>query len=423
MNIIYIVQANSWNLNAGTPIIANQYASIAKNQSFNVCLLTPTQNRNYYYKTFKKNNIFYHYVPSIKEWTLNGFEVEKDCDVNNLKLPFNPDIIHIIDWLHFDSQFLYSLKNLQVPIIRHYCAFEDFCYFVHPIYKNHDNSLCKFHLNAETCSNCISENIFKNHKFLKKIKSFLMNEKQKNFKKFKIKLHDRIKIANLHIENIYDHIIFPSKTFAEFFFIHGKKIKPYSVIPHGIKKHLISEKKYNSEILNVIYTGGYAYRKGWPIIEKAFTYLLKKYPNKIKMKIYGDKKKVIKSNLAKFNNIEFFDHFNHDDLKNILTWADVGLLPSFFETYGTIIREYLNFKVIPITSNFFGANEIINNNKNGIILEKNVPENLISAVEKIINNFGFTDELRKNISSTKIISDVEEFDKINDIYKLYKKKI
>ena len=36
MNIIYIVQANSWNLNAGTPIIANQYALLAKNKNFNV---------------------------------------------------------------------------------------------------------------------------------------------------------------------------------------------------------------------------------------------------------------------------------------------------------------------------------------------------------------------------------------------------
>ena len=29
---------------------------------------------------------------------------------------------------------------------------------------------------------------------------------------------------------------------------------------------------------NIIYTGGYAYRKGWEIVEKSFDKLLKKYP-------------------------------------------------------------------------------------------------------------------------------------------------
>ncbi len=58
MNIIYIVQANSWNLNAGTPIIANQYALLAKNKNFNVCVLTPTNNKENFYKTLKKKRYF-----------------------------------------------------------------------------------------------------------------------------------------------------------------------------------------------------------------------------------------------------------------------------------------------------------------------------------------------------------------------------
>lgn len=77
MNIIYIVQANSWNLNAGTPIIANQYALLAKSKNFNVCVVTPTNNKENFYKILKKNDILYYSIPSITEWRLNGFNEKK----------------------------------------------------------------------------------------------------------------------------------------------------------------------------------------------------------------------------------------------------------------------------------------------------------------------------------------------------------
>jgi Glycosyl transferases group 1. len=73
-----------------------------------------------------------------------------------------------------------------------------------------------------------------------------------------------------------------------------------------------------------------------------------------------------------------------------------------------------------VVSNFFGANDIIKNNENGIILEKNCFEDLVLSVEKILNNKEFANKLRKNIFETKIISEDEEFDKINEIYNLYK---
>ena len=73
-----------------------------------------------------------------------------------------------------------------------------------------------------------------------------------------------------------------------------------------------------------------------------------------------------------------------------------------------------------MVSNFFGANDIIKNNENGIILEKNCFEDLVLSVEKILNNKEFANKLRKNIFETKIISEDEEFDKINEIYNLYK---
>ena len=58
--------------------------------------------------------------------------------------------------------------------------------------------------------------------------------------------------------------------------------KPFNIINHGINLDINDQykNKNNSDIINFIYTGGTAERKGWKIIEEAFDYLLKKYPKK-----------------------------------------------------------------------------------------------------------------------------------------------
>ena len=152
MNIVYITQAKSTDLNHGTPILANQYLNLALKKNYNVCLLTPTYDEQLFYKTHKKNEIFYYYLPAIHNWSLNGFEFENDNLKNDLDLPFKPDLFHIIDLVNFDSQLLYKLKKYKIPIIRHICSFEDFCYFVTPVLNNSDNSLCRMKLD-KVCSN------------------------------------------------------------------------------------------------------------------------------------------------------------------------------------------------------------------------------------------------------------------------------
>ena len=150
--------------------------------------------------------------------------------------------------------------------------------------------------------------------------------------------------------------------------------------------------------------------------------MLKKYSNKINLRVYGDKKENIEIYNCKFQKCRTIDKYDHRDLNKILSWADIGIIPSYFDTYNLFLRELINQNVIPITSNFFSVSEIIQNNHNGIILNKNNKENLIKSVEEIINNFNFKNKLNENIKNIKIISDDEEFKKVNEIYEKFFKK-
>ena len=423
MKILYVVHQTLANENSGTPVVADQYAREAVKKGYQVAILAPELKDQEEARVRLDENIYYVSVNMFKNWSLEAFTKDNNSKIQKLDLPFLPDIIHIIDWVNISPKILGYLASLKKPIIRHFCNFEDLCFYHHPFHKNKDFSLCQNEITPSMCSSCITEKTFKGQKFLKKIKSILFIEKFRNKKKFSNYLKDRREVLNTHLRSFYTHFIFPSKAFSKFFFSHHKIEKKYDVIHHGINKDMSKNivKTNDFKKINFLYTGGRSERKGWKIIEESFFYLLKKYETKINLRIYGHKKKLIKSKLKDFKNVEFFDSYNYNDLKKILFWADVGILPSFFETYGLMAREYIFNKIIPVSSNSFGAEEIIINDKNGIILSSNTKTEVINKIENLINNEDYFNKIKNNLSSTNIISISQEFEYIDKVYKTYVK--
>ncbi len=137
--------------------------------------------------------------------------------------------------------------------------------------------------------------------------------------------------------------------------------------------------------------------------------------DKINLRIYGFKKKTSKSCLNKFKSVEFFDSFDPSNLNNILNWADFGLTTSYFESYCKVLYEYIEAKVIPITTNFFGS-EIIKNDYNGIVIGKPYHKNLIKTLENIVKKPKVIERYIENVKKTKVLYDNDEFDKILSIY-------
>ena len=148
-----------------------------------------------------------------------------------------------------------------------------------------------------------------------------------------------------------------------------------------------------------------------------FIRFVQKKKNKIELRIYGDKNKTKKSKLKKFLNIKFFDSFNPKEINNVMQWADVGIAPSFFETYSRIVREYISYNIVPISTNAFGVSDIIKNNHNGIIINEPYSENLFLIIKQILNDPKILNNLRSEMSLSKIVSTEKEF---NEIFNLYK---
>ena len=82
-------------------------------------------------------------------------------------------------------------------------------------------------------------------------------------------------------EKYFDHLIFPTKNFADFYFSHFNLNKNFDIIGFGVKKNLENSNKiFNpNKKINFIFVGGGSERKGWKLIENSFDKILKKYEN------------------------------------------------------------------------------------------------------------------------------------------------
>lgn len=132
------------------------------------------------------------------------------------------------------------------------------------------------------------------------------------------------------------------------------------------------------------------------------------------------KKKTSKSILKKYNSVEFFDSFNEEELYHILNWADIGLVPSYFEGYCKVLREFIECGLVPITTDFFGS-EIIKDNFNGIVIQKPYYDNMLKSILRLLDDITLLSKYKNNIKNTSIVYEDDELRNIFDIYNKLKK--
>ena len=424
MNIIYIVHETHHNELSGAPLITKHYAEKAIEKDNSIAIITPSEkeiNSNLNEKII--NGIRYLNWPRSKNWNINISEkIDNKIFFEKLKINFQPDIIHIIDLINFRPDIIGYCKSFNVPIIKHVINFEDLSFFDGELkYEHKDNQVEKFE-NFKSCYTCINNHYQNEKKLIGLIFKFLWFKFKLDIKKYSSKLELR-RLESIHItERYFDHLIFPTDSFAKFYLSHINVKKNFDIIGFGVKKNPNSYSKIveKNKRLNFIFIGGGSERKGWNLIERSFSKILEKYKNEINLRIYGFKKKTSKSKLSKFKSVEFFESFDSSDLHDILNWADIGLTTSYFETYCRMLYEYIEAGVVPITTNFFGS-EIITSDNNGIVINRPFEKNLIKQVKKIIENRDIIEKYKKNLKNTKILYEEEEFQDIFNIYQKIKK--
>jgi len=425
MKILYVIHSPPWIEYSGAPLQLHQYLKHAKSNGYQAAVLSKDikkDGNDYVPSEYSGVRVFGY--PAVDDWGLNAFRSKLRKSTIELHLNgFLPDIVHIIDWVGLHPAILKSLKNIGAPIIRHVLNFEDRCYFVTPVRRLPHLEKCAPPLAPNSCADCILNHYSGVKKDIKSLVRKSLKQLSPAYINYKHKINqmsiERAQIAERDIEIYYDFLIFPSLSFADYYKSHLKVIKPYKVCELGLPlPPIIPKREVNSQgTIKIMYAGGGSDVKGFHIVENAFLRLINATKVRFELRIYGvDKIQADKSLLKGYGNITFIDRFNIAEDCSPYTWADIGVVPTHFETFCRVAREYMIYGAVPVSTRAFGIAEVIKDEYNGLLINRPYNQSLFTAVLRLMEEKGLLQRLRVGLSNSKVVSDVDEFNEIKTIY-------
>ncbi|WP_048048280.1 glycosyltransferase family 4 protein [Methanosarcina mazei] len=172
-------------------------------------------------------------------------------------------------------------------------------------------------------------------------------------------------------------------------------------IPNGInyEKYEPLPQKQNIKNPSILTVGRLVKLKGMDLLIKALPNIKELIPN-IHLYIAGEgvqceKLKSLAVRLNVQENITFLGFVSEDKIIKMLSSVDIFVTSSRSETFGIVVLEALAAGTPVIASNVGGIPQLLNNGEYGLLVEPENPEDLSSAVIKLIKDPVLMGELSK----------------------------
>ncbi len=415
---------------SGTPIITLNHAIGMRKKNVEVAILIPSAEiKDGYVKEVKEDYTLYK-VPQLEKYeayfgNVNQIQLNKyTYSIEKIIHEFQPQIVHINDYVFMPEVIVTLLANSGAYIIRNVFNPEEICHLDSPVYlKGKKEVLCSGPDAVEKCANCYMTNV------LKKSNNEIDSEQ---LKKYSRKTQRRFEAIRSIYKEYVDGIIFPDRSFKKYFrqFI-GLKDNIDKVIELGFifdKPRRFEYKKEPKGVIHIGFIGNLIPRKGINIILEAFEKIIN-LENFI-CDIYGaNDLKIYQDLIERFDKrypdkIKYHGIFNYSDIESIADTIDFAIIPSHFETFNRVVRELMFFGVPIVATDFFGSS-IVEDGFNGIKIKVGDSNALADSIKELILNPSLIEKLSKGVINTPIASLEDE---INEIYGFYtevaaKKKI
>ncbi len=167
--------------------------------------------------------------------------------------------------------------------------------------------------------------------------------------------------------------------------ISGVDVNKFS-FNEEIRLELKNKYKIENSDIVFMFIGRLNIDKGIFDLVRAFDKLLKEYEN-VKLFLIGPDEENIENQICeflKFKNVIRIDYVSNP--QEILNIADVLVLPSYREGFGTIVIEAASMGIPCIASDIYGLNDAIVNNKTGLLHKVKDMDDMIEKYEYLIEN-------------------------------------
>lgn len=406
----------------GTPIIAFDYAKKLVRRGFKVGVVFPSfEDREYksFNKVEREEGFRTYEVPFTKEkwigWSIwdslniDNNREQKSGTIFDILLDFNPDLVHIVDNVNLPTEWVNTIKLLGIPIVRQVWNLEDVCGRIEPFIQE-SLKLCPSPLTVDQCTDCCMQ-LYKVGPHTDDI------HKRREIEQALTKKREHT-ITNYSL--VYDSVIFPSVSVKDFFLktipVPAEKIK---IINGGLDVPLNNGKIniVEDKSIKFIFIGNLNLRKGISLVSDVFLSPELLQRDDYELLIYGSGDVNLISKLIESNpKVNYGGIYQPSDLSSILKSADIGLSPSYFETFHRVTREYLAYGVPVIGSKAFGIPDIVNDGVNGFIFETGDQNSLKEKVLQILNDKTLLLKLKLSVNKSHIDTVENEVEKIIEIY-------
>ena len=171
-------------------------------------------------------------------------------------------------------------------------------------------------------------------------------------------------------------------------------------IPSSCKEEM--EARRNNVIPHLLFLSNLLISKGVIVLLDALKILKEKEYTFVCQFIGGE--------TAEINAVQFFEEVNKRELSDLVTYvgrkvreekeaffrqADIFVFPTYYETFGLVNLEAMEYKLPVISTNEGGIPDIVKDGENGLICEKQNPVSLAYCIAKLLDN----EELRVKMGS------------------------
>ncbi len=262
-------------------------------------------------------------------------------------------------------------------------------------------------------------------------------------------------------ENKRRHILNPNDSFVLYLDKHNynkRKYKKIIAISNFLKNSIINYYNVSEDDIEVIYSGVNTVKYkpnekrkillknklnltdtfvvlfvGWEFKRKGLEYILRAIQlmkrNNIKIFVVGKgiddpecNMKLLAKKLGIQKNVFFVGHIGPEHISDYYNIADAFVLPSMHDAFALVVTEAMASGIPVIVSKNTGASELIENGKNGFILENYTSsEEIASLLNILIEKKAFTKRMSKNARKTAEKNSWENVSK--RILKLYEEVI
>lgn len=159
--------------------------------------------------------------------------------------------------------------------------------------------------------------------------------------------------------------------------------REYRVVPHGIDPFDVPNTAPKTSATHFVYLGSLIPQKGWESLVEGFSLARETVP-KIELHLHGGGEA---GAFAERENVFFHPAYSPSDLPEILSKADVGVIPSVFrETFSYVLSEMWQARLPVLASDIGALGERIRSEGGGSLFQAGNPHAIAQAILDVSNH-------------------------------------